>query len=274
MCGRAGRSFVPSTATTGVPDVEGQGSTIATTGNPDVEGRHGTGATLRTGNRRPPVRVAALSASRGLSGAPSDAHLPSRPLLPRRRPRARRMLGRTEPEPLSPTPAPSPPSPAADFSIDVSPPDEPAASRMAIPGSRYCFLVVVTDPAGGSTPVDITATAEKATVLDITPASIAPGVVGEVCVAADPTDVETTGSVTITATRDGVDEDGHPLAAGLPDARRAGRRRPAALRALGRLARRRAPRVRHHAPTRRTSRSSSRRSSSSPTTRTGSRTGR
>jgi hypothetical protein len=74
---------------------------------------------------------------------------------------------------------------------------------MAIPGSRYCFLVVVTDPAGGSTPVDITATAEKAAVLDVTPASLAPGVVGEVCVAADPTDVETTGSVTITAARDG-----------------------------------------------------------------------
>jgi len=103
----------------------------------------------------------------------------------------------------SPTPAPSP-APDADFSIDVSPPDEFAASRMAIPGSRYCFLVVVTDPAGGSTPADITATAEMATVLDITPASLAPGVVGEVCVAADPTDAEATGSVTITATRGGV----------------------------------------------------------------------
>lgn len=100
----------------------------------------------------------------------------------------------------SPTPVPSP-TPAADFSIDVSPPDEPAASRMAIPGSRYCFLVVVTDAAGGTSPIDITATAEKATILDITPASLAPGVVGEVCVAADPTDAEVTGSVTITATR-------------------------------------------------------------------------
>ena len=103
----------------------------------------------------------------------------------------------------SPTPAPSP-APGADFSIDVSPPDEPAASRMAIPGSRYCFLVVVTDPAGGSTPVDITATAEMATVLDVTPASLTPGVVGEVCVAADAADVETMASVIITATRDGV----------------------------------------------------------------------
>jgi hypothetical protein len=107
------------------------------------------------------------------------------------------------PTPMSPpTPVPSP-SPAASFSIDVSPPDEPAASRMAIPGSRYCFLVVVTDPAGGSTPVAITATAERAAVLDVTPASLEPGVVGEVCVAADPTDAETTGSVTITAVRDG-----------------------------------------------------------------------
>jgi len=102
----------------------------------------------------------------------------------------------------SPTPAPSP-SPAADFAIDVAPPEEPSANRMAIPGSRYCFLVVVTDPAGGSTPFDITATAEKAAILDITPASLAPGVVGEVCVAADPTDVETTGSVTINASQDG-----------------------------------------------------------------------
>lgn len=103
----------------------------------------------------------------------------------------------------SPSPAPSP-SPAADFTIDVSPPDEFAASRMAIPGSRYCFLVVVTDSSDGAEPVDITATAEKAAILDITPTSLAPGVVGEVCVAADATEVETTGSVTITATRDGV----------------------------------------------------------------------
>jgi hypothetical protein len=112
----------------------------------------------------------------------------------------------TSPSP-SPTPTAPPdpsPSPAADFAIDVSPPDEPAASRMAIPGSRYCFLVLVTDPAGGTTAVDITATADKAAILDITPASLAPGVVGEVCVAADPTDVETTGSVTITASRGGM----------------------------------------------------------------------
>jgi hypothetical protein len=102
----------------------------------------------------------------------------------------------------SSTPGPSP-SPAADFTLDVSPPDEFAASRMAIPGSRYCFLVVVTDAAGGSAPVDVAVTAEKATILDATPASLAPGVVGEVCVAADATEVEATGSVTITATRDG-----------------------------------------------------------------------
>jgi hypothetical protein len=51
---------------------------------------------------------------------------------------------------------------------------------------------VVTDPAGGSDPVDVAAAVTKATVLDVAPASLAPGVVGEVCVAADPTDVETT----------------------------------------------------------------------------------
>ncbi|HEX5149322.1 MAG TPA: hypothetical protein VFW02_09595 [Candidatus Limnocylindrales bacterium] len=102
----------------------------------------------------------------------------------------------------SPSPTPTPTT--ADFTIDVRPSEEPSAIRMAIPGSRYCFLVLVDDPSGSTIPVTIEASTMKATVLDISPAELAPGVVGEVCVAADPTSVETTGAVTITASRGGV----------------------------------------------------------------------
>jgi hypothetical protein len=76
---------------------------------------------------------------------------------------------------------------------------------MASPGSRYCFLVVVAPTgagsAGGSVVIDARAT--KAEVVEILPVDLAPGVVGEVCVEADPTTVETSGTVTITGTRDG-----------------------------------------------------------------------
>jgi len=75
---------------------------------------------------------------------------------------------------------------------------------MAIPGSRYCFLVLVDDPSGSTIPVTIEASTTKATVIDISPAELAPGVVGEVCVTADPTSAETTGAVTITASRGAV----------------------------------------------------------------------
>lgn len=105
----------------------------------------------------------------------------------------------------SPSPVPSP-SAGAEFTLDVFPAEEPAAVRMAIPGSGYCFLVVVTDaagaPAGG--PVTIAATAAKATVSEILPQELEPGVVGEVWVIADPATEEVSGSVTITATRGGV----------------------------------------------------------------------
>jgi hypothetical protein len=115
----------------------------------------------------------------------------------------------------TPSPAPSPTptttpsaaptaSPAAAFAVDVLPPEAPAEVRMAIPGSRYCFLVVVTDDAPTPTPVTIEAAATKARVVEIRPAKLTPGTVGEVWVVADQTTVETTGSVTITATRDGV----------------------------------------------------------------------
>ncbi|TAJ99655.1 MAG: hypothetical protein EPO36_11400 [Chloroflexota bacterium] len=99
---------------------------------------------------------------------------------------------------------PSPTPSASDFTLVVSPSEEPAAIRMAIPGSRYCFLVRVDDASGSLQPVAIDATAAKAEVVDISPAELVPGVVGEVCVVADPTTAETSGSVTITASRDGV----------------------------------------------------------------------
>jgi hypothetical protein len=99
----------------------------------------------------------------------------------------------------SPTAVPSPPD--AGFALDVLPPEEPAASRVAIPGSGYCFLVVVEDGAPSPAAVTIEATATGATVTEIRPAQLVPGVVGEVWVVADPSTVETTGSVTITGTR-------------------------------------------------------------------------
>jgi hypothetical protein len=98
----------------------------------------------------------------------------------------------------SPTPR------ASDFAIVVSPSEEPAAIRMAIPGSPYCFLVRIDDATGSTQPVTIDATATKAEVVDISPAELVPGVIGEVCVVAGPTTAETTGSVTITGSRGGV----------------------------------------------------------------------
>lgn len=74
---------------------------------------------------------------------------------------------------------------------------------MAIPGSPYCFLVDIQDASATAAPVTIEATAELATVADIRPATLTPGTIGEVCVVADPTEIETTGSVVISASRDG-----------------------------------------------------------------------
>jgi hypothetical protein len=105
----------------------------------------------------------------------------------------------------SPTPSPFP-TPGAAFTLDVFPVEEPPEIRIAIPGSRYCFLVVVTEAgtgsAGGSVVIDATAT--KAEVVGIQPVDLDPGVVGEVCVEAAPASVETSGTVTITGSRDGV----------------------------------------------------------------------
>ncbi len=105
----------------------------------------------------------------------------------------------------SPTPDVSPsPSAAAGFTMTVLPAEEPTAVRMAIPGSKYVFLVAITDATGGSDAATITASATKARVLDIVPVVLKPGVVGEVWVAADPATEELSASVTITAVRGGV----------------------------------------------------------------------
>jgi len=104
----------------------------------------------------------------------------------------------------TPSPSPSPtPTPAAEFTLDVYPPEEPTGNRVAIPGSKYCFLVVVKDGAATAAPVTIAAVATKATVVEIRPAQLVPGAVGEVWVVADPAATEVTGTVTITATRGG-----------------------------------------------------------------------
>jgi hypothetical protein len=104
----------------------------------------------------------------------------------------------------SPSPSPLPsPSPGADFTIDVIPPEDPPEVRMAIPGQKVCFLVVV-NTADTSTPVTISATATKAKVTLIQPAELAVGVVGEVWVVPDASSSEATASVTITGTRGGV----------------------------------------------------------------------
>jgi hypothetical protein len=74
---------------------------------------------------------------------------------------------------------------------------------MAIPGQRVVFLVIVSDSAGAA-PVTISATATKATVKEIRPTELEPGVVGEVWVVPDAASTETTASVVISATKDGV----------------------------------------------------------------------
>jgi hypothetical protein len=76
---------------------------------------------------------------------------------------------------------------------------------MAIPGQRVVFLVIVSDSAGAA-PVTISAAATKATVKEIRPTELEPGVVGEVWVEPDPASAETTASVEISATRDGASQ--------------------------------------------------------------------
>ena len=106
----------------------------------------------------------------------------------------------------SPSPSPTPPPSSSPvptpgpFTLDVFPAEEPAAVRVAIPGSPYVFLVLVTDDTNGD-PVTIGASADDAAIQKIVPETLAPGTVGEIWLTADATTVETAGSVTITASR-------------------------------------------------------------------------
>jgi hypothetical protein len=102
-----------------------------------------------------------------------------------------------------PSPSPSPsaaPSPtSSDFAVDVIPVQEPVEARVAIPGEKVSFLVTVASDDGS--PVQIAATATGAKIIDIRPVALAPGVVGEVWLVPDPTDIDATVSLAITASR-------------------------------------------------------------------------
>jgi hypothetical protein len=138
--------------------------------------------------------------------------------------------------PTSTTPAPGTPTPAGEFSLLVVPPEEPVEARVAIPGERICFLVVIEEQDGGGGPVTVTASASGASVIDVRSASLEPGTVGEVWVVPDASSVETTATVDITANRGGVDRTEHRSISIMPDGGRAGGRCPALLRTVGRLA--------------------------------------
>lgn len=136
----------------------------------------------------PPILLGFLLAACASGLGPSPSPLPPDPT----------------PTPSSPTPAPSPSPAATAFAIVVVPPEDPPEIRVAIPGQRVCFLVVVEGTVGSSEPVTIEATAEGALIEAIEPIELTPGVVGEVWVIPDPTTTETTASVSIAASRGGV----------------------------------------------------------------------
>ena len=110
--------------------------------------------------------------------------------------------GAAEPSPSGASPSPSTDTSGA-FTLDLLPAEAPTAIRMAIPGSKYCFLVVVNDADGSGSPVTIDATATKASVVAIEPRELAPGVVGEIWVVADPATSEVSGLLTVTGSREG-----------------------------------------------------------------------
>ena len=136
------------------------------------------------------ARVAAVSlltvAVTGCAGSASTQPSPTGKATP------------TVPPTVVPTPTPG------DFTVTILPAEEPVASRVAIPGEKVSFLVVVTDASGGKWPVTIAATAEGAAITAITPAQLEPGVVGEVWLVPAPSDVEATATVHFTASRAGI----------------------------------------------------------------------
>jgi hypothetical protein len=101
----------------------------------------------------------------------------------------------------SPTAGPTGiPSAQADFGVDVYPAQDPPEARVAIPGEKVSFLVVITSP-GSDAPFSVTAAATGARVTDIRPAQLKPGAVGEVWVIPDVTTVDAVATVKITAER-------------------------------------------------------------------------
>jgi hypothetical protein len=105
----------------------------------------------------------------------------------------------------SPTPTPTPtptPSPAAeaDFTVSVFPAEDPVEARVAIPGEKVSFLVVVESP-GDDRTVAVTAVASGAKITTIKPAQLKPGVVGEVWLTPDSVTADATATVTVTASR-------------------------------------------------------------------------
>lgn len=115
-----------------------------------------------------------------------------------------------------PTAGPTPTASAApaEFNLAVLPVEEPVEARVAIPGEKVCFLVTVEGESAES--VSIEASAEGASVVDIRPASLLPGVVGEVWVVPDAASVEATAEVDITAVRAGVERTEHRSIAIMP----------------------------------------------------------
>ncbi len=93
----------------------------------------------------------------------------------------------------------------AAFTLEVTPPEDPVAVRAVIPGEHTSFLVSITDTGGSNDAATITAIATAAGVDRVLPASIKPGQVAEVWLTVDSTiAAESTGTVTITASRSGL----------------------------------------------------------------------
>ena len=92
---------------------------------------------------------------------------------------------------------------AKAFTLDVQPPEEPVAVRVAIPGEHVVFLVSAPGQQSADGAIAIAATAPGATV-EIQPSQLDAGKVVEVTVTPDATEEETTLAVTISGSRGGL----------------------------------------------------------------------